>query len=163
MTHLRMLWIVVNKRWWAQIFNFLTVVKYSLTINTVKENIHKKLLFSVNIYIYTIKKNEGRDGSTGSTTFDCFWKIMECCVGTKYVVFCSCYYAPTLFRNLQKRSLAWCKRDTLQTRYRLWVRSDFPYYNLPHSFPSHSKKFEMFPLSNESLHFYLIWNSKYVC
>ena len=27
----------------------MTVVKYSLTINTVKENIHKNLLFSVNI------------------------------------------------------------------------------------------------------------------
>jgi hypothetical protein len=43
-----MLRIVVNERWGAQIFNFVTVVKYSLTINTVKENIHKNLLFSVN-------------------------------------------------------------------------------------------------------------------
>ena len=40
--------IIVNKRWLAQILNFVTVVKYSLTINTVKENIHKNLLFSVN-------------------------------------------------------------------------------------------------------------------
>jgi hypothetical protein len=28
-THLRMLRIIVNKRWWAQILNFVTVVKYS--------------------------------------------------------------------------------------------------------------------------------------
>jgi hypothetical protein len=28
--------------------NFMTVVKYSLTINTVKKNIHKNLLFSFN-------------------------------------------------------------------------------------------------------------------
>ena len=48
MTHLRMLRIIVNKRWWAPILNFVTVVKYSLTINIVKENIHTNLLFSFN-------------------------------------------------------------------------------------------------------------------
>ena len=45
MTHLRMLRIIVNKRWWAQIFNFVTVVKYSLTINTWKKIYIKNYCF----------------------------------------------------------------------------------------------------------------------
>jgi hypothetical protein len=51
-------------------------------------------------------RNEGSDGSTRSTTFDCHWKSMESWVGTNNLVLCSDYNMPTLFRNLQKRFLA---------------------------------------------------------
>ena len=65
--------------------------------------------------------NEGRDGSIWSTTkegmgqsgqqrgegwviwsttFDCHRKSMESWLGTKYLVYYSCYSPPTVFRNL---------------------------------------------------------------
>ena len=66
-------------------------------------------------YNTKICRIEWRDGSTGSTTFEYHWKGMESWIGTKHVVFCSGYNEPTLFLNLQKRSLACRKSDTLLT------------------------------------------------
>lgn len=53
---------------------------------------------------------------------------MESWVGAKNLVFGSRYNEHILFRNLQKRFLAYQEHDTLQTRYPLW--SGFPYYNV---------------------------------
>ena len=53
-----------------------------------------------------------------------YCKNMESWVGAKYLV----YNEYILFRNLQKRFLAYQELDTLQTRYPLW--SGFPYYNV---------------------------------
>jgi hypothetical protein len=44
------------------------------------------------------------------TTFDCHWESIESWVGTKKWVFCIDYYTPTLFRNLQERSLTCMER-----------------------------------------------------
>jgi hypothetical protein len=41
-THLKMLRIIVNKRWWAQILNFVTVVNYSLNINDLTSSLSSK-------------------------------------------------------------------------------------------------------------------------
>jgi len=38
---------------------------------------------------------------------DCHRKSMENWVGTKYIICRSSYKAPTLYRNMQKLSLAW--------------------------------------------------------
>ena len=63
--------------------------------------------------IQKLYRNEGRDGSTN---VNCHWKSIECWVGTKNLDVCCGYNTPTLFRNLQKKSLV-C---TLQTCYPLW-------------------------------------------
>ena len=48
------------------------------------------------------------------------WVGMGSWGGTKHCVLCSGYNAPTdLFRNLQKRSLSFMERDTLQAGYPL--------------------------------------------
>jgi hypothetical protein len=39
--------------------------------------------------IKNLYRNEGMDGSTASTTFDCYWKSMESLIDKKNVVFCS--------------------------------------------------------------------------
>jgi hypothetical protein len=44
-------------------------------------------------------RNEGKDGSTRSPTFDSDWYSMESLVGTKNVVFCSDYTAPSFYQN----------------------------------------------------------------
>jgi len=55
---------------------------------------------------------------------------MENLIGTtKLVSSCSWYNMPTLFRNLQKRSLAGKERGTLQTRYPYGPQSGFPFYS----------------------------------
>jgi len=45
---------------------------------------------------------------------------MENWLATKYLVFYSDYNVPTLFRNLQKRSLVCREHGTHQTCYLLW-------------------------------------------
>ena len=62
----------------------------------------------------------GSDRSTWSKHFDCLWESMGSWAGTNNLVFCSGYDAPTLFPNLQYRSLACWERNTLYTRYPLW-------------------------------------------
>ena len=51
---------------------------------------------SVQLNIWKIHRNKGRDGSTDSKTFDWHWKSMESCVGTENLVI----EAATLIRNL---------------------------------------------------------------
>ena len=67
-------------------------------------------------------RNEGRNGSTGSTTFDYWWKSMESWVVAKNLVFYNDYNTPvpTLFKIYKKRSLACRVCGTLQTCYLLW-------------------------------------------
>jgi len=65
------------------------------------------------------------DVPTWATTFDFHWKRMESWVGMKTLVFCSGYDDPTLFRNLQMRSLACRKRGTLQA-FRIITRQPPP-------------------------------------
>jgi hypothetical protein len=58
--------------------------------------------------------------STRSTTFDCHWKSMESWIGTKHFVFYSGYNVPTIFQNLQKRSLVCMEHNNLLACYPLW-------------------------------------------
>ena len=66
-----------------------------------------------------------------SRTFDCHWKSMESWLRKKTLVFCRGYTASTVFRNLQKRSLAFRERGTLYTRYPLWFPCDKLIISLP--------------------------------
>ena len=61
-----------------------------------------------------------RNGKTGSVTFDCHWITMEHWLATRYLVFYGDYTVPTLFRNLQKRSLVCREHGTHQICYPLW-------------------------------------------
>ena len=72
-------------------------------------------------YIYNLYRNEGKGWFSGSTICDCHWNSMEGWAGRNHLVFCSGYNAHALFRNLQKRSLTCKKRETLQTRYPLFL------------------------------------------
>jgi len=65
-------------------------------------------LYSIKSYIKT------REG-VGQRLLTAADKGLESCVGTKHLVFCSCYNSPTLLRNLQKWSLMWHSLNTLST------------------------------------------------
>lgn len=54
------------------------------------------------------------DETIGETTFDCHCKSMDSWEGIKKLVFCSGYNAPSLYRNMQKRSLTCKERGSLQ-------------------------------------------------
>lgn len=61
-----------------------------------------------NIYKKYRNEGEGRDGSTTLIT-------IESWVGTTNLVFFMVYNGPSLYQNLQKRSLACREHGTLQT------------------------------------------------
>lgn len=48
-----------------------------------------------------------------------YYKCMESLVAEKVYHFCSVYYQPTLYRNIQMRFLMYRKGGTLQARYPL--------------------------------------------
>ena len=66
------------------------------------------------VYKHYIEMREDMGRPTRSTACDYHWQSLESSVWTYNVVFCSGYSAPTLFRNLKKRSLACRERGTLK-------------------------------------------------
>jgi hypothetical protein len=61
-----------------------------------------------------IYKENGRGGWTGSTNLECHWNSMDSWVGSKHLVFCSSCSTPTIFRNIQDKSLP-CRSERLPT------------------------------------------------
>jgi hypothetical protein len=76
------------------------------------------------------QSNDNCTGWINKANDNCHWKRMSSLVGTTTLVFYSGYNAPTLFRNLQERSLA-CRNVALSKHVTHYgPQSDFQYYDL---------------------------------